>query len=87
MTEPTSEQRLRYTYWELKSKQHERSHMLLPGCPFNSNDFYADKEENPEAGHHIIKFAEIALGKPKPSMQEFIDLFRMEGVEVKLARL
>jgi hypothetical protein len=56
--------------------------MLLPGCPFNSIDFYGDREENPEAGHHIIKFAETALRKPKPDIQDFIELFRIKPEEI-----
>jgi hypothetical protein len=82
MTEQTSEQRICYTLWEHESTQHEMSHMLLPGCPFNSIDIYGDREENTEAGHHIIKFAETALRKPKPDIQDFIELFRIKPEEI-----
>jgi hypothetical protein len=52
--------------------------MLLAGCPFNSIDFYADPDVNPDAGQHIIALAITALGKPDPAMQDFNGLFRIK---------
>ena len=65
--------------WEYESQENESHVLLLPGCPFDSSDFYADLDENPDAGHHIIALAITALGKPKPDMQDFKDLFRIES--------
>jgi hypothetical protein len=39
MTTPTPVQRTLFTLWENESQENELRVLLLPGCPFDSNDF------------------------------------------------
>jgi hypothetical protein len=43
-TTPTPVQRTLFTLWENESQENELRVLLLPGCPFDSNDFYADRK-------------------------------------------
>jgi hypothetical protein len=53
MTTPTPVQRTLFTLWENESQENELRVLLLPGCPFDSNDFTLI-QENPDAGQREI---------------------------------
>jgi hypothetical protein len=79
----TSSQRDLYSLWEDESNTNERSRMLLPGSPFDSTNYYVEREPDLKAaGNELMGFALRALDSERPNKQAFIDLFEVDLDEV-----